>query len=50
MIETYSHALRAMNSSVPLSPPSMSAALTRMATIRPTIAQNSDVLIDAFVS
>src|SRR5215208_6289286 len=49
-IATYSHALRAMNSSVPLSPPLMRAALTRMLTTRTIIAQNSVVLNDALVS
>src|SRR5215207_3019034 len=50
MIETYSQALRAMNSSVPLSPPLISAALTRIETTSTTIAQNSVVLKLAFVS
>src|SRR5215207_5955085 len=39
-----------MNSSVPLSPPSMRAALTRIAAIRATIAQNSVVLNACLVS
>src|SRR3954453_591145 len=39
-----------MNSSVPLSPPLITAALTRIATIRPTIAQNSLVLNACLVS
>src|SRR3954452_23017793 len=40
-----------MNSSVPpVSPPLIAAALTRMATITPTIAQNSVVLNACFVS
>jgi hypothetical protein len=39
-----------MNSSVPLSPPLISAALTRIDTTRTTIAQNSVVLKLAFVS
>src|SRR5512132_1037658 len=40
-----------MNSSVPpLSPPLMAAALTRIATMTPTIAQNSVVLKAALVS
>src|SRR4051794_10685336 len=37
-----------MNSSVPLSPPLMAAALTRMPTITTTIAQNS-VVLNAFL-
>src|SRR5215218_8745410 len=49
-IDTYSHALRAMNSSVPLSPPLITAALMRMLTTSAIIAQNSVVLNDAFVS
>src|SRR5215213_1790305 len=39
-----------MNSSVPLSPPLISAALTRIATTSPSMAQNSVVLMAAFVS
>src|SRR3954471_5144401 len=39
-----------MNSSVPLSPPLMSAALTRIEITSTTIAQNSVVLKLAFVS
>src|SRR3954452_6499145 len=49
---TYSHAWRAMNSSVPgaVSPPLIEAAATRMPTITATIAQNSVVLNACFVS
>src|SRR3954451_15931764 len=49
---TYSHAWRAMNSSVPgaVSPPLIEAAATRMPTITTTIAQNSVVLNACFVS
>src|SRR5215213_7448586 len=39
-----------MNWSVPSSPPLTTAALTRIATISPSIAQNSVVLKAAFVS
>jgi hypothetical protein len=39
-----------MNSSVPLSPPLIAAADTRIATITPTIAQNSVVLKACLVS
>src|SRR3954451_9672194 len=39
-----------MNWSVPLSPPLITAAATRIATISPSIAQNSVVLKAAFVS
>src|SRR3954451_17137056 len=50
-IATYSHACRAMNSSVPpVSPPLIAAAATRIPTTTPTIAQNSVVLNAALVS